>query len=146
MIKKIFSIAIIATLAGISLKAEASNVAVVDLQKVYANSSQVKALKKEQENKRMESEKQLKSTQQAIQQIKDPAQRKAKIQAFDKELRAKREAEAKAYRTKQENIGKSIDSAIIKQAKAMGYDLILTKSAVIYGGDDITESVLKVVK
>ena len=65
---------------------------------------------------------------------------------LSQQLKAKQEANAKAYNTKLEAIDKSIKATIAQQAKIMGYDLVLTKGVVLYGGDDITETILKVVK
>ena len=65
---------------------------------------------------------------------------------INKELIAKKEANAKAYKTKLQAVDKSISDTINAQAKAMGYDMVLTKGVVLYGGDDITEAVSKVVK
>ena len=60
--------------------------------------------------------------------------------------KTQKEANEKAYVAKLSAIDKSINNAIIQQAKAMGYDLVLVKGAVLYGGDDITEAISKVVK
>ena len=40
----------------------------------------------------------------------------------------------------------SISKQIEAQAKAGGYDIVLAKGAVLYGGSDITEAVKKAVK
>ncbi len=58
----------------------------------------------------------------------------------------KREANAKAYKTKLEAIDKTISATINNYAKTNGYDLVIVKGAVLYGGEDITEAVSKVVK
>ena len=50
------------------------------------------------------------------------------------------------YKAKLEAIDKTISSAINNYAKTNGYDLVLVKGAVLYGGEDITEAVSKVVK
>ena len=76
----------------------------------------------------------------------DPKMKEELAKKYEKELNAKKEANAKAYKTKLQAIDKSISDTITSQAKAMGYDMVLTKGVVLYGGDDITEAVSKVVK
>ena len=43
-------------------------------------------------------------------------------------------------------IDKSITATIAQEAKAQNYNLVLSKSSVLYGGDDITASIAKNVK
>ena len=43
-------------------------------------------------------------------------------------------------------IDKSISETIATQAKQKGYDMVISMSSVVYGGDDITADVQKVVK
>lgn len=126
--------------------AEAQRIAVVDVQKVVNKSSQVQALKKEQELKQQELAKFIKQSGEEIQKQTDNTKKKALSEKYGKELKAKQEANAKAYKAKLESIDKSINNTIIQQAKTLGYDVILVKGVVLYGGDDITESILKVVK
>ena len=52
----------------------------------------------------------------------------------------------KNYATKLEAIDKSISAQIASQAKLGGYDIVLAKGVVLYGGSDITEAVKKAVK
>ena len=39
-----------------------------------------------------------------------------------------------------------LNDAITKKSKEMGYDLVLRKDSVLYGGEDITSSILPLVK
>lgn len=121
-------------------------VAIVDIQKVVNNSSQVKALQKEQEAKKKELVQFVQKANTELKAQTDETKKKALSQKYEKELAAKREANTKAYKAKVAEIDKNINSKIIEQAKAMGYDLVLTKGVVLYGGDDITEQISKVVK
>ena len=146
MIKKIFSLILFSTLTFTAAFAQINKVAVVDVQKVVNKSAQVQALKKEQDNKRKELAQFIKKAGEDIKKQSDPTKKKALAQKYDKELKAKQEANSKTYKTKLETIDKNINATITQQAKAMGYDLVLTKGVVLYGGDDITEAILKVVK
>ena len=59
---------------------------------------------------------------------------------------SKREANTKDYATKLKLADDNISNIIANKAKELGYTMVLPKTAVIYGGDDITEAVLKVLK
>jgi len=52
----------------------------------------------------------------------------------------------KVYAKKLADIDKSISTTIQAQAKKSGYDLVLAKGVVLYGGTDITTEVQKLVK
>ena len=127
-------------------QADVKKVAVVDVQKIVNKSAQVQALKKEQQAKQKEMAQFIKKAGEDIKKQPDEKQRKALAKKYDADLKAKREANAKTYKTKLETADKNITNTIIQQAKIQGYDLVLTKGVVLYGGDDITESILKVVK
>lgn len=146
MFKKIFALGLFLFICANLVQADVKKVAVVDIQKVVTKSAQVQALKKEQDTKKKELASFIKKAGEDIKKQTDPAKKKSLAASYDKQLKAKQDANAKAYKTKLETIDKNINATIIQQAKAMGYDLVLTKGVVLYGGDDITEAVLKVVK
>ena len=50
------------------------------------------------------------------------------------------------YASKLKAIDASISKQIETQAKAQGYDVVLSKGVVLYGGKDITSEIVKVVK
>lgn len=144
MIKKIVSLVIFAAFCMPAFAID--KIAFVDVQKVVNSSAQVKALRNEQNAKRKEMAEFLKKAGSEIKAQTDDKKRQALTQKYDKELKAKQEANAKAYKTKLIAIDKSISGTINAQAKAMGYDLVLVKGSVLYGGDDITDAVIKAVK
>ena len=146
MIKKL-SILLAVTLFLSSVAfAEVKKVAVVDVQKVVAKSAQVQALKRDQELKQKDLAYIVKKASEEIEKQTDPAKKQAVVQKYEKQLKAKRESNAKAYQAKLEAIDKSINNTITQHAKSLGYDLVLTKGVVLYGGDDITDAILKIVK
>ena len=76
----------------------------------------------------------------------DVKKKQALEEKYNKELAAKKAAMDKNYATKLSAIDDSISKQIEAQAKAGGYDIVLAKGAVLYGGSDITEAVKKAVK
>lgn len=144
MIKKLFSLVLI--LAFCAPVFAVDKVAVVDVQKLVNKSSQVQALRKEREAKSKEITQFIKKANDEIKAQTDENKKKTLIQKYQKELAAKQEANSKAYKTKLEAIDKTISTTIADYAKNNGYDLVLPKPQVLYGGEDITEALLKVVK
>ncbi|HIS90008.1 TPA: OmpH family outer membrane protein [Candidatus Avigastranaerophilus faecigallinarum] len=121
-------------------------VAVVDVQKVVASSSQVKALKDEQKKKGQELAKFIETAKANLDKEKDAKKKKALEEKYNKEFQAKRDAIAKNYETKLLAIDKNISSVIDKNAQANGYNLVLAKGVVLSGGTDITDAISKEVK
>jgi len=144
------AILVFGTLLGVNSIAKADTagvkVAVVDVPAVVATSKQVKALKDEQIKKAQELQKWLETVRadiakQTTKEAKDKLTKK-----YDAELMKKKEANTQEYTKKLAEIDANITSTIVNQAKARGYGLVLTKSTVLYGGDDITAEIEKVVK
>ncbi|MCM1003403.1 MAG: OmpH family outer membrane protein [Candidatus Gastranaerophilales bacterium] len=144
MMKKIFSLALL--LAFCTPAFAVDKVAIIDVQKVVNKSAQVQALKKEQEAKSKELKQFVKKANDEVKAQTDEKKKQDLVKKYEKELAAKREANSKAYKTKLEAIDKTITATINNYAKTNGYDLVLVKGAVLYGGEDITEAVSKVVK
>lgn len=146
MLKRLVLFLSILFLVSPMVQANVKKIAVVDVQKVVNKSAQVQALKKEQEAKRKELSNFIKKAGEDINKETDSVKKKALMDKYDKQLKTKQETNLKAYKTKLEAIDKNINTTIIQHAKTMGYDMVLTKGVVLYGGDDITEAILKVVK
>lgn len=122
------------------------NVAVVDVQKVVGSSAQVKALKKEQQDKTQEVITYIDKARKDVAAVTDEKKKKELEEKYNKELLSKRESLEKEYAKKLAAIDKSISATIESQAKAGNYDLVLAKGVVLYGGKDITSEVIKAVK
>ena len=121
-------------------------IAVIDVQAVVAKSAQVQALKKEQQSKMQELEKWLKTVRSDVDKQQTKEGKEKLIKKYDADFAKKKEAIAKNYQTKLKEIDKSITNTITATAKAKGYDMVITKGVVVYGGEDITADVQKVVK
>ena len=121
-------------------------IGVVDVNQIVAKSAQVQALKKEQIKKTEDLQKWLKTVRTDIDKQQTLEAKQKLAQKYDTELATKKEAIAKSYQTKLQAIDKSITATIEAQAKAQGYDIVLAKTSVLYGGQDITAAIAKVVK
>ena len=125
---------------------EPQKIAVVDIQKVVTASAQVKALKSSQDARNKELTAFIKKAHADVNKQTDEKKRKALAAQYEKQLVAKREAYTKDYAAKLKATDASITEQIGKKATEMGYTMVVPKSAVIYGGDDITATILKVIK
>ncbi len=121
-------------------------VAVVDVPQVVTSSAQVQALKKEQQAKAEELVKFIENARKDVASITDSSKKKAAEEKYSKELQTKKEKIELEYASKLKAIDASISKQIEIQAKAQGYDVVLSKGVVLYGGKDITSEIVKVVK
>lgn len=123
-----------------------SKIAVVDVNKVVSNSSQVMSLKKEQQLKTEELQKWIKTAQVDVEKQSSKEGKQKLATKYDSELKKKQAAIQKSYTDKLQVIDKNISKLIADEAKAKGYDIVLAKGVVLYGGIDITQSISKLVK
>lgn len=148
---KFLAVGISAFVIGLSLNNIAvsdvpSKIAVVDVSSVVNSSSQVQALKKEQQAKAKELMTFIEKARKDVAATTDTKKKQALEDKYNKELNTKRATMDKNYATKLEAIDKSISAQIANQAKTGGYDIVLAKGVVLYGGSDITDAVKKAVK
>lgn len=123
-----------------------SKIAVINVPQIIAASAQVKALKDEQAKKAKEIEKWLESANVDIKKQSTEAGKQKLLKKYNDELAKKKEVNIKEYTQKLSAIDANISSTIASQAKARGYDIVIAKSSVLYGGDDITAEIAKFVK
>lgn len=123
-----------------------SKIAVVDVQAVVNSSSQVQALKKEQQAKTKEIVTFIEKARKDVAAVTDVKKKQALEEKYNKELSSKKTAMDKNYSDKLTAIDATISKQIENQARLGGYDIVLAKGVVLYGGSDITEAVKKAVK
>lgn len=121
-------------------------VAIVDVAQVVAASKEVQALRKEQEAKMLELQKWLETVRADVQKQSTEENKQKLIKKYDEEFAKKQEAIKKNYASKLASIDKNISSVITKTAKEKGYNLVLSRGIVLYGGEDITSEIAKAVK
>ena len=134
------------SLNNIAVSDVTSKIATVDVADVVNSSGQVQALKKEQQAKAKEIMTFVEKARKDVASTTDTKKKQALEDKYNKELSNKKQAMDKNYATELEAIDKSISAQIASQAKLGGYDIVLAKGVVLYGGSDITEAVKKAVK
>ena len=148
---KFLAVAVSAFVIGISVNNFAmsdvqSKIAVVDVPQVVNASSQVQALKKEQQAKAKDLVAFVEKARKDVAATKDVKKKQALEEKYNKELNNKKAAMDKNYASKLSAIDNTISAKITEQAKAGGYDIVLAKGVVLYGGTDITAEITKSVK
>lgn len=131
---------------NIAISDTAPKIAVVDVQKIVANSSQVKQLKADQEKKLGEMQKTIQQAQSEISKEKDPAKITALEEKYRNQINDQKVALDKDYNDKLTKIDSEIRTAVVEKAKSLNYNLVLPKSMVFYGGEDITDIIAKDIK
>ena len=117
------------------------SIAVVDLQKIVSDSSQVKALKQEHSRKMDELDKIIVNARGEIANETDNNKIVQIEEKYTKEFNLKKNSLEAEYNKKLEEIEKSIKDEIAKKAKKDNYDYVFAKSVLLYGGKDITNEI-----
>ena len=144
-------VCLVAFVAGYSINSKAISdtgfrVAVVDVQSLISKSSQVSALKAEQQKKVDEMKATVDKARQEIAKETDPAKINQLEEKYRNEINNQKVALDNDYNTKLMQIDSDIKSIVVQKAKEMKYNIVLPKNMVLYGGDDITAEVSKTVK
>lgn len=144
--KKALSLTLMTLILSSGIVMAEQNIAVVDVSAVVAKSAQVQALKKEQQTKMQDLEKWLKTAQADVQKQQSKESKEKLLKKYNTDFAKKKEAIAKDYAAKLKAVDKSITETISATARAKGYNMVISKGVVVFGGDDITADVQKVVK
>jgi len=121
-------------------------VAIVDIQKLVANSNEVKMLKQDQERKISAMQTTIDKARSEISKEKDPAKIKAIEDKYMTEINQQKITLDKEYNSKLLAVDNNIRAAVIEKARSLNYDLVVPKNVILFGGDDITDQVASSVK
>ena len=155
MKKKIFGALIVITafVAGYSINNIAVSgtnpdykVAIVDIQKIVSNSSEIKALKTDQEKQVQAMHATIHKAWAEISKEKDPAKIAQLEEKYRNEINQQKLALDTSYNSKLTAIDNKIKTAVVEKARSMNYNIVLPKNTVLYGGDDITDQVSTIIK
>lgn len=118
-----------------------NNVAVVDLQKIVSDSSQVKQLKQEHEKKMEELNKIIINARGEISNETDENKIIKIEEKYTNEFNTKKAMLERDYNNRLSSIEKNIKDEIAKKAEKEKYDYVFAKSVMLYGGKDITNEI-----
>ena len=121
-------------------------VATVDVQKIVNSSKAVQKLKTDSQKQLSELSEFVSKAKADLEKETDVNKRKKLEDKYNKQLVEKKAAIEKNYTKKLTEIDKSITEIIQKEATAQGFNLVLTKGVVLYGGTDITSTIEKSIK
>ncbi|MBS9775742.1 MAG: OmpH family outer membrane protein [Fusobacterium sp.] len=140
----------------LATSAFAEKIGVIDTQKVVSNYSGALTAQKSLEAEAQRLDNQLKQKEIALQKEQISLEKKGdkltaadkkafekKVQDFQKYVANSREKFGKTQFSKLEKIDNILNKAVEKVAKDGGYDFIYEKSAVRFGGEDVTDKVAK---
>lgn len=121
-------------------------VAVVDIQKIVANSSEINALKIEQEKQMQNMQSTIDKARTEISREKDPKKIAQLEEQYRKQINDQKLALDTSYNNKLTAIDNKIKTAVVEKARSMNYNIVLPKNTVLFGGDDITDQVGSIIK
>lgn len=121
-------------------------VAVVDVQQLVSNSTEVRNLKSQQEKKINAMKATVDKARAEITAETDPNKIAALEEKYRNEINNQKLALDSEYNAKLNQIDSNIKSIVVAKAKEMHYDIVLPKNLVLYGGDDLTPEVAKSVR
>ncbi|MBQ8847762.1 MAG: OmpH family outer membrane protein [Candidatus Gastranaerophilales bacterium] len=125
---------------------QASKVAYVNVGKLLASSKSIKAAEDARAKQTQDMLKWYDTASADIAKQQSAAGKQALIKKYEAQLTAKKKSIKDAYAKKINEVDTQLDNAIKTKAKAMGYDLVFRSDALLFGGTDITSSILPLVK
>lgn len=121
-------------------------IATVDIQKIVANSTEIKSLKAEQEKQMQNMQSTINKARTEISKEQDPVKIAQLEEKYRNEINNQKLALDTSYNTKVKAIDSKIKTAVVEKARSMNYNIVLPKNTVLFGGDDITDEVSKIIQ
>lgn len=121
-------------------------IATVDIQKIVANSTEIKSLKAEQEKQMQNMQSTIDKARTEISKEQDPVRIAQLEEKYRNEINNQKLALDTSYNTKVKAIDSKIKTAVVEKARSMNYNIVLPKNTVLFGGDDITDEVSKIIQ
>lgn len=125
---------------------QASKVAYVNVGKLLTTSKALKAADEAKAKQTAEMLKWYDTASADIQKQQTAAGKQALIKKYEAQLTQKKKNIKDSYAKKVSEVDNQLDGIITQKAKDMGYDLVFRKDALLFGGTDITSSILPLVK
>lgn len=125
---------------------QASKVAYINVSKLLTSSKAIKAAEDAKTKQTQDMLKWYNTASADIQKQKTEEGKKALIKKYEAQLTTKKKTIKDSYAKKINEVDKQLETVIKQKAQAMGYDLVLRSDAVLFGGNDITSSILPLVK
>ena len=132
--------------AKTSTQPNTNNIAVVDIQAIVNSSAQVKALREAQVNKVNELNSWLQNAQNEVNAEQDKERQQALLQKYNAEFALKKRDIALQYQQELKTVSDNITQTVADEAKKKGFSMVIAKNIVVFGGEDITEEIAKIVK
>ena len=121
-------------------------IATVDIQKIVANSTEIKSLKAQQEKQMQNMQSTIDKAQTEISKEQDPVKIAQLEEKYRNEINNQKLALDTSYNTKVKAIDSKIKTAVVEKARSMNYNIVLPKNTVLFGGDDITDEVSQIIQ
>lgn len=139
----VVSLAVASLACGYSVKSFAGGNAVVDLDKIRENYTAAQELTAELQVKEAELQTFITDAQKQIQNAKTDVEKKNLEEKLGQQFNLKRNAYAKDQAEKWGKIETDVVNSVKDISASKKLDIVLNKQAVIFGGVDITEEVIK---
>lgn len=123
-----------------------NNIAVVDIQAIVNSSAQVKALREAQVTKVNELNSWLQNAQNEVNAEQDKERQQALLQKYNAEFALKRRDISLQYQQELKTVSDNISQTVANEAKKKGFSMVIAKNIVVFGGEDITEEIAKIIK
>ncbi len=131
---------------AVSNTAPEYKIAVVDIATIIKNSKEINALKLEQEKQMQNMQSTINKAREEISKEKDPTKIAQLEEKYRNQINKEKLALDESYNKKLTAIDDKIKTAVVEKARSMHYNMVLPKNTVLFGGDDITEQVAKIIQ